>query len=272
MITTTAWADAIVSWSEHLKAAGRPNSTIYLRTYHLRRLAKALGGSPWEVTGDDLARWAAGHDWSRETRRSVRSSIRGFYGWAMASGRISSDPSLGLAAVRPTEPAPRPAPDDAYREALAEAGPRERLMLRLAAEMGLRRGEVARIHSRDLMRDLAGWSLLVHGKGGRTRVVPMPDGLAAELRRACEERGWAFPSERGGHLTAGHVGRLVSRLLPAGHTMHSLRHRFATRAYAASPDLLAVQALLGHASPATTLRYVRLPDEGLRRIVLSAAA
>lgn len=99
----------------------------------------------------------------------------------------------------------------------------------------------------------------------------MPDGLAAALRATCDG-GWAFPSDRGGHLTPAHVSRLVGRLLPPGVTMHSLRHRFATRAYAVATDLLTVQALLGHASPSTTLRYVQLPDDGLRRTVLAAAA
>lgn len=54
-------------------------------------------------------------------------------------------------------------------------------------------------------------------------------------------------------------------------TPHPLRHRFATRAYAVDRDLLAVQTLLGHASPVTTRRYVAVPDESLRRTVLSVA-
>ena len=45
----------------------------------------------------------------------------------------------------------------------------------------------------------------------------------------------------------------------------------ATRAYAADRDLLSVQQLLGHASVATTQRYTKLPDDALRRAVLSVA-
>lgn len=59
--------------------------------------------------------------------------------------------------------------------------------------------------------------------------------------------------------------------MPAGVSMHKLRHRFATRAYAVDTDLLNVQALLGHASTGTTRRYVALPKAGLRRTVLTAA-
>ncbi len=267
---SSEWITALDAWAAHLRAADRPSGTIYLRTYHLRRLAVETRLDPWEVGEDDLAAWAAGQGWSRETRRSVRSSVRAFYGWAVASGRTTHDPSGGLGPVKPAEPAPRPTPELEYQQALAEADSREHLMLRLAAELGLRRAEVAQVHARDLEHDLLGWSLRVLGKGGKVRVVPMPTGLALALREQCAG-GWAFPSERGGHLTPAHVGRLVSRLLPAGTTMHSLRHRFATRAYAVDRDLLTVQALLGHSSPETTRRYVRLPDAALRRTVLAAA-
>lgn len=266
------WILTVESWAAHLRAAGRPESTIYLRTYHLRRLSKAMGAlGPWEVTADDLSQWASEQRWSTETRRSVRSSVRSFYTWARATGRTTHDPAEGLARVKPSEPEPRPTPEDAYRLALAAAGPRERLMIRLAAELGLRRAEVAKVHARDLEKDLVGTTLRVVGKGGRVRRVPMPEGLAATLREHCAG-GWAFHSEHGGHLTPAHVGRLVSRLLPQGITMHSLRHRFATRAYAVATDLLTVQTLLGHSSPETTRRYVQLPDDSLRRTVLAVAA
>ncbi|MDQ2740537.1 MAG: site-specific integrase, partial [Actinomycetota bacterium] len=54
-------------------------------------------------------------------------------------------------------------------------------------------------------------------------------------------------------------------------TMHSLRHRFASRAYAVDRDVLTVQDLLGHASPATTQRYVQLPDDAKRRLIEAVA-
>ena len=70
-------------------------------------------------------------------------------------------------------------------------------------------------------------------------------------------------------MSVGNVTARLSRLLGPGHTAHSLRHRFGTRAYAGAFDLRAVQELLGHASPATTARYVAVPSENLVNAVLA---
>lgn len=72
-------------------------------------------------------------------------------------------------------------------------------------------------------------------------------------------------------LSAGHVGVLMARALPGKLTAHTLRHAFATKVYRNTLDLLAVQELLGHASPETTRHYVQLPEDSLRRAVESAA-
>ena len=136
-------------------------------------------------------------------------------------------------------------------------------MLRLAAEVGMRRSEVAVAHSRDLMEDLVERSLIVHGKGGRTRIVPIPASLGRAL--ADLEDGYFFPGNDDGHLSPRYVGKLIRDLLPDQWTMHTLRHRFATRLYAHTRDLLGVQGMLGQrcwralrspacAPPSTSLR------------------
>lgn len=156
--------------------------------------------------------------------------------------------------------------------ALSVAPPAVQLMVRLAAEVGARRGEVAQVRpDRDLIEDLVGWSIVLHGKGDKDRVVPLPAALAAQLRAAGP--GWLFPGNDGGHLSPRWVGTLVKRALPEPWTMHSLRHRAATRWWEQSGgDVFLVQELLGHASPVTTKLYVKVPNEKARLVVEAAAA
>lgn len=142
-------------------------------------------------------------------------------------------------------------------------------MLRLAAEMGLRRGEVARAATEDVLTGPHGAALRIRGKGGRVRLVPMPDDLAAAV--LARPAGYVFPGRDGReHLSPDWVGVSVGRLLPPGWTMHSLRHYFASRAYSVAHDILVVQRLLGHSSVATTQVYCHVPDDDLRSTVLAA--
>lgn len=73
-------------WAAIQRAAGRPESTIALRLYHLRRAAAGVGVPVEAVTVDQLAAWLAGQGWSPETRRSYRASLRSFFGWCQAAG------------------------------------------------------------------------------------------------------------------------------------------------------------------------------------------
>jgi integrase/recombinase XerC len=266
------WSDAIELWVCALRAAGRRPKTIELREYQLRRIAAALApASPWEVTGGMLVQWVGSQVWSPSTLRSFRAGARGFYRWAHGNELVKVDPALALPAVKPSQPNPRPAPEDAYRLARAKSNDRVRLMLRLAAELGLRRGEVSRMHRDDLGRDLFGWTLHVKGKGARFRSIPVMEGLAGVILRHVEH-GYLFPGRIEGHLSEHYVGKLVAAALPEGWSMHSLRHRFATHAYSVDRDLLTVQELLGHASPVTTRLYVLLPAERLRMTMAAVAA
>lgn len=263
-----AWSGPLRLYSRHLYAQGRSPQTVGLRVAHLARIARDLRAlEPWAVTFDDLADWMAAQHFAPSTRISVRQSLRGFYAWAVLAGHLDTDPAADLPKVRAPEPNPHPASETALRVALLTADPRERLMVRLAAEVGMRRGEIAQVHSRDLLERDGGWSLIVHGKGSRQRLVPLPATLAAVLHSL--EPGWAFPSPTApsGHLSPAYVGKLLSRLLPPGVSPHALRHRFATRAYELEHDIFAVQRLLGHARPETTQRYVASPEASLRSMV-----
>jgi len=264
---TQAWIDEVDAFLAHQKAGGKPETTRRARREHLWHLARRVDvETPWELTGRDLIEYANGQEWASETRRSRRATFLAFWRWGVADERCETVVAEALPRIKPKPARPRPAPDAVYREALLRARPRETLMLRLAAEVGLRRAEVACIHTRDLLDDLVGWSLVVHGKGDKERVVPLPGSLA----RAIQELplGYVFPGDWGpGHLSPAYVGKRIRDLLPDEWTMHTLRHRFGTRAYALKSDLLLVQELLGHSSPSTTRRYVELDRKRMRGLV-----
>lgn len=263
------WEQAVTLWAGFMTASASTPTTIEQRTYHVRRVARALGGKPGDVTTADLVEWLGRQSWSPNTRRAYRGSLRAFYSWLVAAGHVDRSPAAALPAVKVPRPVPRPTPESAYRWALRIADKRARMATLLAGVCGLRRGEVARLRREDVVEDLSGWSLLVLGKGGKERLVPLPDDLARMLL-ACPA-GWLFPSPAGGHLTPHHLGKLVSANLPAGYTMHTLRHRCATVAYSHTNDLRAVQELLGHAKPETTAIYTAVPGGAIRAAVAAAS-
>ncbi len=132
--------------------------------------------------------------------------------------------------------------------------------------------------------------LLVRGKGGKERLVPLSPpariALAAYLvgRDAAQETArlngkpaskFLFPS-RGklGHLTRHRFFGMIKEFAVAGGvspakvTPHTLRHAFATHLLAGGADLLSIQTMLGHADVATTEIYTHVLDERLKALVL----
>lgn len=172
---------------------------------------------------------------------------------------------------------PRPTPETVVALAVGAASDRDRLMVMLGANAGLRREEISWAEW-DWIEGDDRW-LRVVGKGGRVRLVPLLPALAAELRRERDLRrrglvggGWRFavdptspyifPGLRGGHISEETVGAILKRALVT-HAGHTLRHRFGTRVLRGSRDIRATQELLGHASVLTTQRYTAVEDEDL---------
>lgn len=259
-----AWAEALHAWAEYNAAGGRSPRTTRTRTYTLRGLAERCP-DPWSVTPEDLMTYMAVPDLSAEGRKARRGALGAFYRWATLTGRIAQDPTGGLPRVQVLPGMPRPCPEGVYHAALERADDRERLMLRLGWLAGLRRAEIAGLHT----QDTEGENLRIRGKGGRIRLVPLHPGLRATLGHL--PPGWVFPNARGGHISPGHVGVLVAALLGAPWGAHTLRHAAGTRWYAATGDILAVSRLLGHSKPETSAVYAALPDQVLRDAVLSIA-
>lgn len=264
------WSEATAAYLTAQHANGRPRTTRETRRQHLEHLARRVDAGPWELSSDALAGYLAMHDWARETRRGRLVTLTSFYTWAMATGRATASPVDALERVRPGDPNPRPVPDAVYLAALARADDDERLWIDLAAEHGLRRAEVAAIHSDDLVQTLLGWDLDVRGKGGKRRRVPLTSAMARALRE--RGRGWLFPGDDGGHVSPRWLGTRVSRLLGGGWTMHKLRHRAATRFWTASSgDPYVVADLMGWANLSLVRVYVALPDERRRAVVEGAS-
>jgi integrase len=181
----------------------------------------------------------------------------------VAAGHLEHSPAATLDPVRVPRRLPRPASEAQVTAGTGAACPDTALMVALAAHAGLRRSEIAALRR----QDVTPWGVHVVGKGGRHRVVP----LAPALREQLEARspGWIFPGRFTGHLHPATVQKRVRAA--AGVAPHAHRHRFATRAYAGTRDLLAVQQLLGHQSPETTQVYVAVAGLGLLDAVRAAA-
>lgn len=263
------WESAVTGWCEFLTAGGHSGETIRVRRAMVRRVA-ALSGTeaPQHLRDVDLVALVARQPWQTDHRRNVRASLTSFYDWCVWQRIVETNPAAGLPKVGESKPKPRPVTDTIWSELLQRARPRERLMARLAAEAGLRRAEVAQMRTDDLIEDGGGFSLIVRGKGARQRVVPINQDLADTIQAM--PAGWLFPS-KGGHLSPNCVGKLISGLMPAGWSMHKLRHRFASRGFAGTHNLVAVQRALGHASLATTQRYVAASTDEVRAVSESAA-
>lgn len=269
-----SWAQAIAGYLTAQAAIGAPRTTLNTRRQHLQHLARRVDVEPFELTTDELLGYMAAQNWERETRRGRRTTLASFYGWAVDTERTTSNPVERIPKVKPSDPNPRPVPDRVYLEALVKADADEALWVDLAAEHGLRRAEIACIHSRDVIETLLGHDLIVHGKGGKLRTVPLTRGMARALldRERQLGGGYLFPGDDGGHVSPRWLGKRVNMLLAGDWTIHKLRHRAATRFWVQSGgDPYAVADLMGWASLNMVRVYVKLPDDRLRGIVEGAS-
>jgi site-specific recombinase XerD len=134
-------------------------------------------------------------------------------------------------------------------------------MLTLMAYAGARCCEVADLNTEDVMEHLDIASVILHGKGGKDRVVPMNGLLIDALHgHGLPMRGPVFRAQDGRRLGAWKVSHLVRHHLHVTcgveASAHQLRHWFCTKAYVESGfDLRMVQELAGHESPNTTAGY-----------------
>lgn len=272
LIAPPAWDALIIPWLAYLRSYDLSKATLKLRGYQLRRLAVSLPNEdPLTIDFDALTNWLGSKDWDASTRRSARSALRSFFGWLQLTGRRTDNPTLGLRAGKAKIGKHRPADEMSVRRIQRDRDERIALMGKLGSIEGMRACEIAVLHTDDVIEDLVGHSLIVHGKGGKIRIIPLADELAREI--LARPRGHVFPGNIDGHLSAAYVSKLLSRALPPSVTGHMLRHRAAGVFYVGTGhDIRATQEFLGHASIATTQVYTPAISDQMRVGIRATAA
>lgn len=154
----------------------------------------------------------------------------------------------------------------------AERDPFKRTMYRTAYAGGLRIEELLHLRVQDI--DSQRMLLWVRGgKGAKDRAVPMCNTLLQELRRHWNRyrpKTFLFGNAQDQPWCAGHIQRAfqIARRrsgLTKPATPHTLRHCFATHRLEGGMDLATLQRLMGHSHLSSTLRYLHLRSEHLRK-------
>ncbi|MBX6393437.1 MAG: tyrosine recombinase XerC [Burkholderiales bacterium] len=211
------------------------------------------------------------------------SAWRGLYRWLARHHGFTVDPCAGIRAPKAPKALPKAlSPDEARRlldaEAAGEFERRDKAMFELFYSSGLRLAELVSLDLSDGEAMLRSGELVVLGKGGKTRAVPVGR-LALEAIQAwlgdrpalaAPEETALFVGARGARISPGVVRERLKRwALKQGlaHVHpHMLRHSFASHVLQSSGDLRAVQEMLGHASISTTQVYTHLDFQHLARI------
>ncbi len=260
------WRPWIEMFIAEQDAARRTAATIQTRVLRLAHFAREHPDSdPLTVTREQLIAYMASPAWSPRTAHNVRSTLRLFFRMLYELEHRRDNPARTLPPISLPRTMPRPCPDHAVFQALASTDdPQVALAIRIGVQTGMRRSEIARMRPTDVIGQAGNYWLHIAGKGGHERAVPISDELAEQL--IAIPTAYVFQNPiTGGPVTPQHLGRLVAAALHGHWTAHTLRHRFATTAYAAERDLRAVQELLGHVSPVTTAIYTKVADDSMRR-------
>ena len=222
-------------------------------------------------------------------------AVRGLHRFAAAEGLAAADVAHGVKPPAPTRRLPKALPYDQVSRLLeaaggagaADGGPRglrDRALLELLYSTGARISEVVGLDVDDVDTDAR--AVLLHGKGGRQRMVPVGrpalaalEGYLVRGRPALALRDTASPAlfrnARGGRLTRQSAWQVLQDAadragIGAAVSPHTLRHSFATHLLDGGADVRVVQELLGHASVTTTQIYTLVTVNTLREVWATA--
>jgi integrase/recombinase XerD len=222
------------------------------------------------------------------------SAIRQLYRFLYAEGHRSGDPAAVLEGPKRGRSLPKVLSVKQVdgllaqaRESMKSESKSERLratrlacLLEVLYATGLRVSELVALPEAAARRDQR--MLVIRGKGGRERLVPlndpakraMADYLALRAEAKLEKSKWLFPSfGESGHLSRQHFARELKALAaaaglrPTQVSPHVLRHAFASHLLQNGADLRVVQTLLGHSDISTTQIYTHVLEERLKSLV-----
>lgn len=249
------------------------------------------GANPASAKPDDLRGYLrhlvdAGMTAATSARRL--SALRQFYRFLVTDGVRADDPTAMLDAPRRKVALPKIL-DEGEVEALLQGarartdadGRRLWAMLELLYASGLRVSELVGLPWP--LAERGERFLVVRGKGGKERLVPLGAPALAALKAYAEMRPaflgrrsspWLFPSPGGkDHLTRQRFGQILKAhavacgLPPAKVSPHVLRHAFASHLLAHGADLRSLQQMLGHADISTTQIYTHVLENRLKDLV-----
>jgi integrase/recombinase XerD len=226
---------------------------------------------------------------SARTAARRLSALRQFFRFLFAEGVCGDDPSTSVESPRQGRSLPKILSEEEVDALLAAArrrsgpeGLRLTTLLEVLYATGLRVSELVGLPAAAVARDPS--VLIVRGKGGKERMIPLGAAARAALQdyltvrerflRGAEDSQWLFPSRSfGGHLTRHRLAQLLKELAheaglnAAKISPHVLRHAFASHLLGRGADLRAVQQMLGHADISTTQIYTHVLDERLKSLV-----
>ena len=250
------------------------------------RWADEQGISDWDRLTQQQVRqfivWRHRNNISARSLQRELSTLRSLFRYLLRERKVSANPAQGVRAPKVQRKLPVTLDADQLAQLLdnPENDPfalRDFAIMELFYSSGLRLSELTSLNLGQI--DMHDASVMVTGKGGKTRVVP----VGSQARRAAQQwiavRGTMakegesalFVSQRGGRLTQRAVQQRLKYWsqklgLPQHIHPHMLRHSFATHLLESSGDLRAVQELLGHADISTTQIYTHLDFQHLAQV------
>ena len=212
----------------------------------------------------------------------ILSSWRSFFTYLLQQNLVKLNPVDGIRAPKSPRKLPNSLDPDQISQVLnatiASDDPmalRDKAMLELTYSCGLRLAELASLNIFDI--DLTDASLIVTGKGNKTRQLPIGRQAIVALKSWLQQRGQLkcfdanalFINHRGMRMgVRGIQMRMANMAAAHGQHIHPhmLRHSFASHLLQSSGDLRAVQELLGHSNISTTQVYTHLDYQHLAKV------